>query len=291
MTNAPFVELSEDHPGFSDPKYRARRDAIAAAAMHREPRDIAYEEAETDVWRTVRAALDPLHERFACTRIREANRRLELPRDRIPQLREVDRALRGRTGFRMMPVAGLVSPREFLSALAGRVFLSTQYVRHASRPFYTPEPDVVHELVGHAASLADPAIAELSSAFGEAALDASDETIAVLDRLYWFTLEFGLVREGGEPKALGAGLLSSAAEIERACAGGRVTLVDFDVERVAATSFSTDSFQDVLFVAPSFDSLKRDLATFLSSSTELRPHAGRPRRDARRSDSPRRAAR
>jgi phenylalanine-4-hydroxylase len=253
-----LVALDPDHPGFRDRDYRRRRDAIAAAAAgHRagdEPPRIAYARAEQRVWRQVLAALEPLHRRFACRAYLDAARALRLPPTRIPQLAEVNAALMPRAGFAMEPVAGLVSPRDFLAALGRSRFLSTQYVRHPSRPLYTPEPDVIHELVGHAATLADPTFVALNRAFGRATRRARDDAaMQRIDRLYWFTLEFGLVEEAGEIKAVGAGLLSSSGELERFAA--RAILRPFAADEVVATGFDPTGYQERLFVASSWPAL------------------------------------
>ena len=129
-------------------------------------------------------------------------------------------------------------------------FLSTQYMRHHSAPLYTPEPDVIHELVGHAGSLAHPAVAALSRAFGRASEEADEAALAELTRLYWYTLEFGLVLEGGSPKAYGAGLLSSYGEIGRFTTEARI--LEFSIEHIIETPFDPTDYQHVLFVAPSF---------------------------------------
>ncbi len=160
-----------------------------------------YTHDETTLWTTLSLELDALHDRHACRAIRDAKRIVRLPRERIPSLDEVSDILRASTGFRMEPVGGLVPSREFLGALARGVFLSTVTIRDPSRPHYTPEPDIVHELIGHAASLAHPAIAELNRMIGRASVGCSDDELTMLERIYWFTLEFGLVMEDGEPKA------------------------------------------------------------------------------------------
>lgn len=253
------VELPSDHPGFADPAYRARRDAIASSTRGS---GVVYADEEHGVWARLAAELAPLHARHACRPIREAGIGVVLPRRRIPQLDEVTAAILPRTGFSLRPVPGLVPARAFFGALAEGVFLSTQYIRHPSRPHYTPEPDVVHELFGHAASLADPTLAELNRALGRASIGCDDQTLLALERLYWFSIEFGLVVEDGVPKALGAGLLSSVAELGRACVSGAPKLRPFSVEAVAQTPFRTDAMQDVLFVAPSFDALAGALLAF-----------------------------
>lgn len=151
-----LVQLDADHPGFHDPHYRRRRNEIARAALeHREgdaAPEIAYTDEEHSVWREVWRNLEPLHERYACSEYQEAAKRVALSRETIPQLDAVNHVIEPMHGFRMMPVAGLVTAGAFLRELARGVFLSTQYMRHHSVPLYTPEPDVVHELVGHAAT-------------------------------------------------------------------------------------------------------------------------------------------
>ena len=166
--------LPEDHPGFSDQEYRARRAAIARSCASYEPGDaipdVEYTAEEDEVWRLVATELAAKHERYACRAYREAAGRLVLPTERLPQLAEVDERLRALSGFRLRPVAGLVPTRQFYGALAERVFHSTQYIRHHSAPFYTPEPDIVHEIIGHANMLASTEFASLYHAAGEASL-------------------------------------------------------------------------------------------------------------------------
>lgn len=261
MSTPHLVPLDADHPGFRDPAYRARRDAIARAALEHAPGDppprIPYTTEEDALWASIREALDPLHDTWACTALRTASRDLDLPSTRVPQLHEVNAWLASRTGFRMEPVAGLIEAPEFLEQLADGVFLSTQYIRHTSRPDYTPEPDVVHELVGHAASLGDVRFAEWSRGFGRAARHALQrgdaERLRDLERLYWFTLEYGAVREDGQPRAVGAGLLSSIDEIHRL--DGDAELRAFDPAEAASTPYDPTDLQPVLFVAPSLDAM------------------------------------
>src|SRR5207245_4144210 len=116
----------------------------------------------------------PGHQKYACAGYLECLKRLEFEPDRIPQLRQVNEKVHAISGFRLEPVAGLVQPRVFLENLADGVFLCTQYIRHYSTPLYTPEPDVVHEIVGHGVTLASPRLAELNRLFGEAVKTTAD---------------------------------------------------------------------------------------------------------------------
>lgn len=257
-TDDHLVVLDANHPGFRDRRYRRRRDLLAQRALAWRPGQpvprAPYTRAEHAVWHQVLATLRPLHARWACREVRAHHAALVLP-DTIPQLSTLNRRLRAATGFVMAPVAGLVAPRHFLEHLAQGIFLSTQYIRHHSRPLYTPEPDVVHELVGHAPSLMDPRYAALSRAFGRAAQRASEARLVELERLYWFTLEFGVVREGDAVRACGAGLLSGAGEL--ASFARRAQLLPFDAARIARTPYDPTGYQRQLFVADAYERILR----------------------------------
>src|ERR1044071_2441684 len=214
-----IVQLDPDHPGFRDAEYRVRRNQIAQLALKYQPGDqipdAPYTDDEHGVWQTIWRALRPVHEAHACAQYLSAIEQLDFAEDRIPQLREVNERVQTISGFRLEPVAGLVQPRVFLENLADGVFLCTQYIRHHSTPMYTPEPDVVHEIVGHGVTLACPQLAELNRQFGRAVKRTkSAEELEILSRVYWFTIEFGVLREHGKLKAYGTGLLSSAGELE-----------------------------------------------------------------------------
>ena len=259
-----LVKLDPDHPGFRDPSYRARRNAIARLALdYREgepPPLVAYTDEEHAVWRTVWENLAPLHRTRAIREWRAGASELSLDKRAVPQLIEVDERLK-KPGMQMLPVAGLISARGFLSCLGRGVFLSTQYMRHHSMPLYTPEPDVIHELIGHATSFFDPDFVRLSRLFGEAALVADAPTLSRLERVYWYTLEFGLAREGDDVKAYGAGLLSSYGELGGF--EGRSKLEPFDLETVSRTPYDPTNYQKVLFVAPSFRQMAREVGDWL----------------------------
>lgn len=265
-----LVQLDPDHPGFRDPIYRVRRNAIARLALeYREgepPPVVDYTEEEHKVWRAVWEHLKPLHAGRAVAEWRRGAAELDLDTRHVPQLVEVNEELKRSPGLEMLPVAGLISARGFLSCLGRGIFLSTQYMRHHSMPLYTPEPDVVHELVGHATSFFDPEIVRLSLLFGEVAATADPETLKQVERLYWYTLEFGVARENGDVKAYGAGLLSSYGEL--GSFEDRARLEPFDLERIAATPYDPTDYQKVLFVADSFTEMTRRVADWLEAVRE-----------------------
>jgi len=261
------LHLPEDHPGFSDPGYRARRAAIAESCASYEPGglipDVHYTAEEDGVWRIVSTELAAKHREFACSAYLDAAERLVLPRDRVPQLAEVDERLRSLTGFQLRPVAGLVPTRQFYGALADRLFHSTQYIRHHSVPFYTPEPDIVHEIIGHANMLAGPELADLYEAAGHASLRATtDEALEFFSRVFWFTLEFGVVYEGGELRAYGAGLLSSYGEIQEF---REAEIRPIDVGQMGILDYDITKYQPVLFAASSFAHMRDVLMEFFTT--------------------------
>ncbi len=255
-------ELPADHPGVSDPAYRSRRAAIAEIGQGYRSGDpipeVRYTADEDALWRIVSTELAAKHERLACRSVRDGATALGLWRDRVPQLREVSERLGSLTGFRVEPVAGLVPTRRFYGSLADRCFLSTQYIRHTSVPYYTPEPDMVHEVVGHCSMLADPGLAELYRLAGEASLRAtSDEALDFFSRVFWFTLEFGVAREDGELRCYGAGLLSSFGEIEMFRSA---EIRPFDIVAMGTTPYDITRYQPVLYAGASVDQVVTDLS-------------------------------
>jgi phenylalanine-4-hydroxylase len=264
------VQLGSGHPGFADPVYRERRNLLATLASKWQPGEPVptadYTDAEHEVWREVCAALQRKHRTYACAEFLAGKERLGLPVDRVPQLEEVSDLLTPLTGFRYQPAAGLVPLREFYGALADRHFWSTQYVRHHSVPLYTPEPDVLHEVVGHGNTLANDRYAALYDAAGRAARRVEgQDALQFISKVFWFTLEFGVVQEQDGLKAYGAGILSSPGEIEEFRG---MSLKPLDLVAMGTTDYDITVYQDLLYVADSFTQLEDVVGAFWDTCTD-----------------------
>ncbi|NRQ39060.1 phenylalanine 4-monooxygenase [Nonomuraea sp. NN258] len=258
------VELAASHPGFADPVYRERRNAIAGLALNHRPGTpiptAEYTDQEHAVWELVIRELAVKHATYATAEYLDGAARLGLPRERIPQLEEVSDLLEPLTGFRYLPAAGLVPLRDFYGVLDDGYFHSTQYIRHHSVPFYTPEPDVIHEVIGHANALAHPRYADLYRQAGAAARRVEgEEALEFVSKVFWFTLEFGVMRESGELKAYGAGILSSYGEIEEFRG---MDIRPLDLAAMGTTHYDITKYQDVLFQADSLQHLEDVVGDF-----------------------------
>lgn len=258
------VQLAASHPGFADPVYRARRNAIAALAVGHvlgTPIPTAeYTDQEHEVWALVSRELALKHRVYATVEYLDAAERLELPADRIPQLQEVSELLEPLTGFRYIPAAGLVPLREFYGVLADGYFHSTQYIRHHSTPLYTPEPDVIHEVIGHANALASDRYSRLYRLAGNAARRVQGESaLEFVSKVFWFTLEFGVMTDRGELRAYGAGILSSYGEIEEFRG---MDIRPLNLVAMGTTQYDITKYQDVLFRAESLEHLEDVVGEF-----------------------------
>ena len=224
---------------------------------------------EHEVWRIVSGELATKHRVYATKAFIDGEAALGLPRDHIPQLADVSDRLAPISGFRYEPVAGLAPLRTFYGSFERDVFFSTQYIRHHSSPLYTPEPDIVHEVIGHANQLADPETARLYRLVGEAVHRVeTDAALRLLSRVFWFTFEFGVVEEDGELKTYGAGILSSFGELD-AFRGAEIRPLDF--AEMARVDYDITKYQPVLFAARSMTEVHDALDAFLTSFTDDTP--------------------
>jgi phenylalanine-4-hydroxylase len=181
-------------------------------------------------------------------------RAIGLRPDAVPDLARVNALLAPRTGWAAVPVRGFLPAREFFACLARRRFPTTVTVRPKDRLDYVPAPDIFHDVFGHVPLHADPVFADFLQTFGTLAEAASEDELTRLTRLFWFTVEFGLIREHGRVKVYGSGLISSAGDAANALSD-RCDRRPFSLEAVAAQPFEIDRFQDVLFLIDTFDQL------------------------------------
>ncbi len=262
--NSPWVDpevlsMPDNHPGLSDKDYvRRRRMFFYSAREHRLRRlpspHFVYLDEETDLWQSVFMRLDDLHARHAARVYLDGRDALRIERRRIPNLGELDKTLQASTGVRLVPAEGLLHGKTYFELWADRVMPCTQFLRHASQPEYTPEPDAIHDIIGHVPPLMDDAYVQLIEVVGQMARQVDAERLEQLVRFYWFTIEFGLIEERGETRVLGAGILSSIGELEHAISND-VEIRTFELDNVLATSFDNTHLQSVLYKAGSLDEI------------------------------------
>ncbi len=270
-------------PAASDPDYESRRAWIAeqAAGSDAEPVRIAYTASENETWRAAKEALDHRWARVAAPAILDAAQRLSLPVERVPHLDEVSERLRPRSGFEFRAVPGLVPVDEFFGSLARGRFLSTQYVRHHASPLYTPEPDILHEVIGHGTCLADPHLAMLHREAGAAMIRlATAQARQFVADVFWFSAEFGVLdtRDGDRDgiKAYGAGLLSSVGELDQFATDAEVRPLDIDA--MGTISYDIANYQPVLFAGRSLTEVLDVVGEFFATADDesVLARIGRP---------------
>jgi phenylalanine-4-hydroxylase len=258
------LELEAAHPGIHDADYLARRHELFALCRRYRlgalgPPVIEYTAEEERIWREVSPKLDELHVRYASRIHLDAKRELGISESAIPQLRDLSTYLARRTGMHLVPAEGPIAYRIFYSYIADRGFPCTQFIRHGSKPEFTPEPDMIHDCLGHVPPLLNRDYAELLTMIGKAAVRAqSGDHVLALKRLSWFSIEFGLIEEAGETKVFGAGILSSTGEIPFSLSSS-VVRRPFVTDEVIETDYDWSKMQERLFVIPSFGFLRREV--------------------------------
>ena len=186
---------------------------------------------------------------------------LRLSRAGIPDFVELSQRLEALTGWQVVAVPGLVPDDVFFEHLANRRFVAGRFIRRPDQLDYLQEPDVFHDLFGHVPLLSDPAFADYMQAYGAGGLRAQQfGALEKLARLYWYTVEFGLIHEGGGLKLYGAGIVSSFGESKFALDDPSPNRIAFDLERVMRTDYRIDDYQQSYFVIDSFEQLRRETA-------------------------------
>ena len=255
--------LNQDHPGFTDTVYKERRNLIADTGkgykMGNPIPGFKYDQNETNLWTVIWDRLYPKLMEHGCKEYKENFQKLIdagcFKREAIPQLEDLNQFLQKTSNWKIKPVNGILSQREFLNCLAFRTFCCTQYIRHHTKPEYTPEPDIIHEFMGHVPMFADKKVCDISQLLGMLSLGATDQQVAMLGSIYWFTIEFGMCLENGKNKFYGGGIASSYGEIDHMVASKDIRPLDlikspppinFVVQDVQPFYYCAKSFQDVL---------------------------------------------
>jgi phenylalanine-4-hydroxylase len=257
------LELEPGHPGLGDEGYiQRRRDLFALCRQHRldqlGPPHIDYTDEETRIWRDVSPRLDELHKQHASRIYLQAKRTLGISDQEIPQLRDLSKRLERETRMHLVPAEGPLPYRVFYTYIGERGFPVTQFIRHGSHPEFTPEPDMIHDCLGHVPPLMNQDYAELLTLIGKAASTTPNgEHVLALKRFSWFSIEFGLIEEDGQTKIFGAGILSSTGEIPNSLSSN-VLRRPFVTDTVIKTDYDPSRMQDKLFIIPSFAFLRRE---------------------------------
>ncbi len=238
----------------------------------------AYTPEEHDRWDRLYARMAGLLPGRACAEFLTGLDRLTLSERGIPEIERLSDRLEAITGWRVVAVPGLVPDTVFFDHLANRRFPAGAFLRSEAEFDYIEEPDVFHDIFGHVPLLSHPPYAEFMAAYGQAGARAmAMEALPALARLYWYTIEFGLVREAGTLRLFGAGIMSSPKETVFALDDASPNRLGFDLRRVMATAYRIDDFQQSYFVIDSFEDLlaatAEDFAPIYAAFPGQVPHA------------------
>lgn len=200
---------------------------------------------------------------------------INLRRERIPPVESINERLKPLTGWQSRAVPGYLKPKAFFACLSRREFPTTIVIRPKQSIDYLPEPDIFHDIFGHVPLHADPVFADFLQTYGKAALLTNDpHHTERLARLFWFTVEFGLIRENGRVKIYGSGLISSPGESHHSLNSTDVDRRPFDMARVCDTAFEIDHYQPILYVLESFEQLRDSMNSYANMLlNEKRPAA------------------
>jgi phenylalanine-4-hydroxylase len=216
---------------------------------------VAYTPEQHAIWAELVTRRMPQLRTHACQEYLDGFQQIGLREDKLPNLTEVSALLQPRTGWQSTPVSGFLPPDAFFEMLANRMFPTTTWLRSRDSMEYTPEPDVFHDVFGHVPMHAHPVFGDFLQSYGQICARLTDhEQLERMGRLFWFTVEFGLIRQNGEIKVYGSGLISSHGECTRVLSGG-CEVKDFDLEAVLNQKFDTGAMQPVLYAVESFNQI------------------------------------
>jgi phenylalanine-4-hydroxylase len=229
---------------------------LTAAVPYLISQDYAgYTAEQHAVWGELVGRVMPGIEKHAAREYLEGFKIIGLQRDRLPNLTEISRRLGPRTGWSSTPVSGFLPGPAFFEMLANRLFPTTTWLRSRESIEYTPEPDIFHDVFGHVPMHSHRVFGDFLARYGRVCAAITDEAVLErLGRLFWYTVEFGLIRQDGEVKVYGSGVISSHGECENVMHGG-CAVHEFSLDEVLETPVKVDEFQKVLFAIESFDQI------------------------------------
>lgn len=228
--------------------------------------DVAFSDEQHAIWKALFAKQAPAVEKYACKEYLEGARRLRLPADRIPSVQWLNERITPFTGWRTVRTTVRYSDAvQWYKHFAQKEFLITDYVRSADELDFTPEPDMFHDVFGHLPYFTLGPYVEIQEMFAPAFHKSkTDEQREAVKRLAWYSTEFGLIRENGEPKLFGTGLISSSGEMEHVL-GGKTPLHPFSAEVIVNHEKAIWSYNEQLFVFDSLSALKHELASYFDT--------------------------
>jgi phenylalanine-4-hydroxylase len=216
---------------------------------------IHYTEEENAVWHDLMARQIKIVENRACDEYMHGLELLNLPKDRIPQCQEVSKVLKAATGWELEPVPALIPFDEFFNLLANKKFPAAAFIRTREEFDYLTEPDIFHEIFGHCPLLTNKAYADFAHLYGQLGAKANHADRVMLARLYWFTIEFGLIKTAKGTRIYGGGILSSVDETVYCLESPIPIRKHFDVMEALRTPYRIDVKQKVYFVIESFNEI------------------------------------
>jgi phenylalanine-4-hydroxylase len=238
---------------------------------------IHYTENENRVWCELINGQLPMLNGYVCQEYIDAIDVMDFPRNRIPQLHEVSAVLMDHTGWSVAAVPALIDFTSFFKLLANRQFPAATFIRRKEEIGYLQEPDIFHEIFGHTPLLIDSRFAAFTEAYGKAGLAADKKDHAMLARLFWFTVEFGLINTVDGLRSYGAGIVSSPGELVYSLESDQPERKAFDILDALRTPYRIDIFQTVYFILDSFDTLfeisQLDLVPLVSKARKMGMHA------------------
>jgi phenylalanine-4-hydroxylase len=235
-----------------------------------------YSEEENQIWQELITRQVPLLKGRACDEYIHGQELLQLPADRIPQCPDVSEILRDTTGWSLEPVPALIPFSQFFNLLADRKFPAATFIRRREELDYLQEPDIFHEVFGHGPMLTNQACAEFTYIYGKLGQKATHEEQVMLAKLYWFTIEFGLIKTKQGLRSYGGGILSSKGETIYCLESDLPQRRPFEVMDVLRTPYRIDIMQPIYFVIDSFDTLfqltEMDLISKIHEAKQLGMH-------------------